>query len=146
MLSPAKPNQITPVNEENITIISHNNKKKEKLVPYDKNLIPLLIEMKSLFKNNCNGWVALAIWKGVDVVSEKMTNSIATISIICGLFLSASLPLLLNPASNIIELDNFNFNKIGYLLSMSISMICHFCSLLTACLLVKNNIKKKKNL
>ena len=98
-----------------------------------------------MFSTRFNGWAALAVINGVDVVSNQISNSLSTISVICGLLLSTSVPLLFSPASNVVDLEHNNTDKICYLVFVGISVISHFCSLLSGCLLVffffLNNMK-----
>lgn len=60
-----------------------------------------------------NGWAALAIIHGPEEVTERLKGNIDTLSVISGLLLSASIPLMVQPPDVIAEKDNITFIKQG---------------------------------
>jgi len=95
----------------------------DRFIVHESNLGEVLKDLKSVFRQRCNGWAALALIYGSDKVTEKLNSSAGTISIVCGLFLSATVPLVINPGDSIGTLDNTDFRKYLYLLFMCISII-----------------------
>jgi len=108
----------------------------DRFIVHESNLGEVLKDLKSVFRQRCNGWAALALIYGSDKVTEKLNSSAGTISIVCGLFLSATVPLVINPGDSIGTLDNTDFRKYLYLLFMCISIIFHVSSIFNSCLLV----------
>ena len=106
------------------------------LLEFDSNMKDVIQNMKSMFRKRCNGWAALAIIYGSDKITEKINSSTGTISLICGLFLSASIPLVLNPPNAIADLHDNDYKKYCYLLFMGISVIFHSSSIFNTFLLV----------
>jgi len=108
----------------------------ERFVMDESNLSHVLSELKQLFRQKCNGWAALALIYGSDKVTEKVNSSAGTISVICGLFLTATIPLIINPGDQIGSLDNEDYRKFLYLVFMCMSVIFHISSILNSSLLV----------
>ena len=107
----------------------------DRFVMNESNLSLVLSDLKKLFRQKCNGWAALALIYGSDKVTEKLNSSAGTISIVCGLFLSATIPLIINPGQ-VGSLDNDDYRKYLYLLFMCGSVVFHVSSIFNSCLLV----------
>ena len=101
----------------------------------ESNLSLVLSDLKQLFRQKCNGWAALALIYGSDKVTDKLNSSAGTISIVCGLFLSATIPLIISPGQ-VGSLDNDDYRKYLYLLFMCGSVVFHVSSIFNSCLLV----------
>ena len=108
----------------------------ERFMMLESNLSQVLKELREAFKKRSNGWAALALIYGSDKVTEKLNSSSGTISLVSGLFLSATIPLVLNPAGPISDLDNSDYRKYYYLIFMSISILFHISSIFNSCLMV----------
>jgi len=107
----------------------------DRFVMNESNLSLVLSDLKKLFRQKCNGWAALALIYGSDKVTDKLNSSAGTISIVCGLFLSATIPLIINPGQ-VGSLDNDDYRKYLYLLFMCGSVVFHVSSIFNSCLLV----------
>jgi len=107
----------------------------DRFVMNESNLSLVLSDLKKLFRQKCNGWAALALIYGSDKVTDKLNSSAGTISIVCGLFLSATIPLIISPGQ-VGSLDNDDYRKYLYLLFMCGSVVFHVSSIFNSCLLV----------
>ncbi|KAJ3254138.1 hypothetical protein HDU77_004188 [Chytriomyces hyalinus] len=82
------------------------------------------------------GWFLLALVRGVDEVCSKLGDSLNTISIICGLLLSASVPLLLSPPAHVQALSSTDAQSVGYLATITAAIILHFVVIIFNSLIV----------
>ncbi|KAJ3074603.1 hypothetical protein HDU98_010791 [Podochytrium sp. JEL0797] len=76
--------------------------------------------------NEMPGWVLLALVIGVNDVAKKLSDSLNTTSIICGLLLSAELGQLIAPPVHIQNVDNKAFASYGFVVFLSAASILHF--------------------
>ncbi|KAJ3392268.1 hypothetical protein HDU84_004533 [Entophlyctis sp. JEL0112] len=95
-----------------------------------------LVEHFKESESGYRGWVLLALIRGVDNVCDKLGSSLNTISIICGLLLSASIPLLLSPPTHIQNISPDSFQSAGYLFFVTAAIILHFTVIIFNSLIV----------
>ncbi len=84
-----------------------------------------------------NGWVTLAVVKGIDSVASDLSIRCDTFSIICGLFLSVTLNLVADTperSENYIE-DSGVGIRVVYFSFLTLSIVFHFLCILVGSLL-----------
>lgn len=74
-------------------------------------------------KGGINGWAALAVIYGPEKIVTSLNTNIATIQIVCGLLLSFTYPLLVEPPDSIGSLSKNSNTLIAYGVLMSFSNI-----------------------
>lgn len=81
-----------------------------------------------------NGWATIALINGIDNVCERIAKNLDTISLVCGLLLSASLQMIISPPDALSELDDDSFAKLLYVTLMGLEITMHFTCIIMASL------------
>ena len=76
-----------------------------------------------LLKSRPNGWISIALVQGIDTTVNQLVGNINTISIICGLLITVSVPLLTNPTTEVLKNRKL---LVAYFSFTSFAIISHF--------------------